>query len=118
MKSAILNLKQEVKVYAADGQAIRRKIQGLGKAPETGPERSSLWEEKRGVGAEARHSLLAYGLLRGVSYKTMESKVREGNEPSASLILDRIHWALGKDKAAEWTLERVTSLLYPVKEAA
>lgn len=34
------------------------------------------------VRKETRHSLLAYGFLRGVPYRTMEQKVREDNEPN------------------------------------
>lgn len=33
------------------------------------------------VRPEARHSLLAYGFLRGRAYEKMESSVRKGNKP-------------------------------------
>jgi len=132
VKTAITELKNKVKDLAAEGTRIRGEIRTLAwtddnpprRRPETGPERSSLWEDKRYVGFSARLTLLAYGLLRGLPYKAMEPACREGNEPPCSSILDRTHNALGEDspEAEVWTQERVVSLVFkgtdPVKEAA
>lgn len=112
MKTAIRKLKHDVKERASQGKAIRQEIHALGKAPETGQERSLLWDRKRGVGEGARLSHLAYGLLRGLPYKIMEPKTREGNEPSAALVLDRIHGVLGEEAQVVWTQERVISLIF------
>ena len=51
--------------------------------PETGNERSMLWGYKRNAAMTTRDSLLAYGMLRGRAYKTLELKCAPGNAPSA-----------------------------------
>lgn len=131
-RTAIKKLKKNVKELTAEGLRIRGEIHVLAwtddkpprRRPETGPERALLWDGKRGVGRTARLSLLAYGLLRGLPYKAMEPKCREGNEPSCSLILAKMHEVLGPESedALAWTQERVVSLVFkgtdPVKEAA
>lgn len=90
--------------------------------PETGPERYSLWNEKREAGFEARHCLLAIGLLKDRSYQSMEPKCFDDHQPSCSYILSLIHEALGDDEAlkAEWTQEKIIDLIFvvPKREAA
>lgn len=92
------------------------------KRPETGSERYSLWNNKRQVGSEARHCLLAIGLLKGRSYLSMEPKCFDDHQPSCGYILDLIHEALGNDEAlkAEWTQEKLIDLVFmaPKREAA
>ncbi len=61
--------------------------------PETGPERAALWADKREESEQARYLMLAYGAIRGRTYRQIEVKCREGNEPSvyrlARLFEDR-----------------------------
>jgi hypothetical protein len=40
--------------------------------PETGAQRSGLWDKKREIGWDARNLFLIYGMLRGRLYSTME----------------------------------------------
>lgn len=40
--------------------------------PETGEERSRLWNKKREIGWDARNRFLIYGMLRGRLYSTIE----------------------------------------------
>jgi len=122
VKTAIRKLKQDVKQRASEGKALRQEIRDLGTAPETGPARSLLWGRKRDVGAGARLSHLAYGLLRGLPYRAMEPKTQEGNVPACSLVLERIHAVLDEEAKAAWTQERVISLIFkgvdPAEEQA
>jgi len=56
--------------------------------PETGPERDQLWQEKHRIGAETRRVLLAYGLICGRPYQSIEnSYTNETSKPSAYTIL-------------------------------
>lgn len=61
--------------------------------------RNSLNGHRRGpLRSEQRHSLLAYGFLRGRKYLTLEHRCRDGNEPD----WDRVKQLVGRfggDKA-------------------
>ena len=46
----------------------------------------SIDDTRSGLKHDIRHGLLLYGYIRGRDYKQLESKVRKGNEPSASDI--------------------------------
>jgi len=74
--------RQDCPLGKADLKEFRR--------PETGPERYALWNEKRDEGITARYLLLAYGALRGRSYKQIEPSCREGNEPVAGWIWSKL----------------------------
>lgn len=75
----------------------------------------SVWsfcDTKRGLGADARHHLLAYGFFRGVPYLKMERTCRDDNKPSAQSILNvlavHVHpWQLEK----QYTLEKINAWL-------
>lgn len=63
-----IEMKIKVKSLAAEAKIIRTHERQT-----TGAQRNSLAEHRRGtVRYEARHSLLAYGYLRGVPYRAME----------------------------------------------
>jgi hypothetical protein len=66
--------------------------------PETGPERSELWMSKQGESHYARCALLAYGMLRGRAYKTLESSVRDGNGVNCYGVRDALSRALPEGK--------------------
>jgi hypothetical protein len=108
---------------AGGRQTIGKRALKPYRRPETGPERYSLWADKRATGHEARHCILAMGLLKERPYLSMEPACHEDHKPSCGYILDLIHEALGDDKAlkAEWTQERIVDLILMAaakKEAA
>jgi hypothetical protein len=106
MKEAILKLKNEIKQCTIAGRAIGEKIR-----QSKGLDRYQLWNAKRSVGDGARYVLLAYACLRERPYLTVERKVRQGNEPSATSIHNALLEALGDTQKAEWTRERVKAWL-------
>lgn len=74
-KSELVWLRAEIAKYAADGTAIRGKINEARDRA-----RYDLWNEKRVVGLEARRRLLAYAFLRGVPYRVVEpTSVKPGD---------------------------------------
>ena len=71
MRSRIKHLKVKIKSLAAESKIIRKEEF---RAPSQ-YERNNLALHRRGiVRSTARHSLLAYGFLRGRSYAQMEGK--------------------------------------------
>ena len=58
-------------------------------------------------GSQRRHRLLAYGYLRGRTYKQMEATCREDNKPSPKLIAEYAHFWGGPTKG---TLEASVKL--------
>lgn len=71
-------LKVKVKSLAAEAQIIRLEERRAGH----GELRDRLAVHRRwSVRFEARHSLLAYGYLRGIPYVAMERTTRENNGP-------------------------------------
>jgi hypothetical protein len=62
-------------------RVLRAKVIGFQKAGITisrqitkshGSQKNALWNEKRLLGYESRHHLIAYGLLRGLKYESIE----------------------------------------------
>lgn len=66
-KSELSALRTSIKMLAAQGSDIHRRI---GESRDRA--RYDLWNEKRGVGVNARDALLAYAFLRGVPYRVVE----------------------------------------------
>ena len=93
-------LKNNVKALAAQGAALRVAIHQT-----AGPERHRLWCEKRRVGAEARRALLAYGFARGVPYRRIEPRCREGNPARAAWIAHALE-PLGAAAPAAGAIDR------------
>ncbi len=66
-KSQLISLKAKVKGLAEEGIRTRKFINAS-----SGERKNYYWEMKRTLGVEARYHLLAYGLLRGLSYDQIE----------------------------------------------
>jgi len=66
-KQDLLILKAKIKGLATEGYRCRKFINANVKE-----KRAHHWDVKRSIGKEARYHLLAYGLLRGLAYDTME----------------------------------------------
>jgi hypothetical protein len=117
-KEALRTLREAKK--AGGRKTLGKRFLKPHKRPETGSERWSLWDAKRGTGHEARHCLLAMGLLKETPYLVMERTCHEDHKPSCAYILDLIHEALGDDEAlkAEWTQERIVDLILMVSKQA
>jgi len=79
---AIRKLRDEIKTLADKGRENRAEIAKLKLEPGTGPKRNRLRTDYICyVRGKARHALLAYALLRGRPYATLERKCVEAAEP-------------------------------------
>lgn len=98
---------------AGGRQTVGKRLLKPFRRKETCWERIELWDAKRGTGHEARHCILAMGLLKGRSYASMEPGTHESHKPSCAYILDFIHEALGDNSElkAEWTQEKLVDLI-------
>jgi hypothetical protein len=76
------DLKNRIKILAEQGRTLQGKIQAT-----AGPERHSLWNEKRAIGRKARVSLLAYGFLRGMAYRRIEPRRHDDGLLIPSVLL-------------------------------
>jgi hypothetical protein len=83
-------LKTRIKDLAAEGRALRGRIQTT-----SGPERHALWNEKRRVGRRARAALLAYAFLRGVPHERMEPRCRPSDLLYPGVLAQRWEQELG-----------------------
>jgi hypothetical protein len=81
----ISSLKSQICNAAREGQAIRSQIQAT-----RAQERDALWNQKRAVGRRTRYLLLAYGYRRGVPYRRIETRCREGNDPQWYVLADAL----------------------------
>lgn len=98
-----------------DVLALKAKILGLQElsktihaslVSKTGVDRERERNIKRVLGEVTRNHLIAYALLRGKSYSTLERKCNKGNEPNPKKIFDIIMqqsygcygWSLDKVK--------------------
>jgi 23S rRNA A1618 N6-methylase RlmF len=112
MQYSVQVLRAKVRGFAAEGSSIQRMI-----SASSGVEKQSLWTRKRQLGTEQRYHLLAYGLLRGMDYKQIESNSK--SPPDAKRLLDVIkshdrHRKVtqeGRVRYVEWTVEDVSGLL-------
>ncbi|KKN65752.1 hypothetical protein LCGC14_0478910 [marine sediment metagenome] len=66
-KAQLISLKGKVKGLAKEGLRTRKFIKAS-----RGDRRDYYWDMKRATGVEARYHLLAYGLLRGLTYDEIE----------------------------------------------
>ncbi len=80
---------------AAERRAERKKL----RHPETGPQRSRLWDDKREMKDKGRHYLLAYAFVRGRPYSSQEAKCKSA--PSLSWIASIIGEAGGVEPTPE-----------------
>lgn len=83
------------------------------RTPETGPMRSRIRSEyEKFVACQIRAHLVAYGLLRGLSYSKIEPKAN-----GKRMLVKWVKWVIGDalrdyhELVKEWPLERVESLI-------
>lgn len=109
-------------MYHIGLQTLRAKIRGLHAAGSTVSRRISksekerrhrLWQLKRELGDQCRHHLIAYAILRGVAYDTVE-RCSERNPPNPRRVLDIVEahntWVFGKPHL-KYDLPRIEALL-------
>jgi len=111
MKAAIASLKETVKRGTDESRQIRSRIDALRKVPDTGQERSNLWDDKRALKHTRRYELLAYGALRGVAYAKMEAD--GGSTPYAPNIFSLLAGLADKDDVvmSKWNNPKSFSFL-------
>ena len=110
-KEKVKQLKKQCKRLAADGVACRNKIRET-----SGMDRYHAWDEKRAVGDVARIHYIAYGLLRGRDYGTIEQKTCDGGDAWAvhcrAQAVSRILQSYCIEAEHEhWSVENVERLL-------
>jgi hypothetical protein len=98
-------LRAKIRGFAAAGESIHHHIQ-----ESKGPKRHRLWNEKRCLGDYNRSHLIAYGLLRGISYERIEHCAPE-NKPNVQDVFSLIQEHGDLTARKEFTLERVQELL-------
>jgi hypothetical protein len=71
--------------------------------------KNNLADRKRFIGNDARHHLLAYALLKGLSYSAVEKKCLPSKKPSAEIIFQIIscHVYGYEIKNNSWTLDKI-----------
>ena len=117
-KAAINYVRETIKTLSAEKPELRAKLFELkfdatGKRrPETGQERCDLKNSYvNDTQCTLRAYNIAYGLLRGRSYKTLEATCHE--EPSVYRVTAAIQRAFGDDAEAKatWKDSRIRSLI-------
>jgi hypothetical protein len=117
MSSGVQLLRAKIRGLQAEGVTIRRRIAGS-----CGPTRNEFWERKRMLGAEARYHFLAYGLLRGRTYRQIEAVggVNRGHGINAAKLLELVkaherfkttRSERGGVRLSEWTLADIERFL-------
>lgn len=100
-------------------QVLRAKIRGFNAAglsihhhirKAKGPKRNELWLEKRRLGCYNREHLIAYGLLRGISYERIEHCAKE-NQPNPSRVFELMMTHGDQVAIKDLTLERIEAIL-------
>lgn len=110
-KQKVLELKEKCKSLAVYGVICRNKINET-----SGRERWDAWEEKRAIGTQTRIHYIAYGLIRGREYSTIEPKINDHNDPCALPYRARAVAGILQQYCIEgerglWTTEYVEKLL-------
>lgn len=100
--------KAEVAALRAQRCSLGRRVVGKKalkpfRRPETGEERSGLWDDKRKVGHYTRTLGLCKGIWRGRSYASMEQKCAQGNRPSPSYLASVLHEFLPEHAKVDFT---------------
>lgn len=104
-KTLIANLKTRIVINMNDARRFRALANEAKTEPDylaSGFPSAKFWENREGrlsLRWPSRHLLLAYGFIRGRSYKQIEPKVTEGNEPSHQRILQHLKaWTAYPDR--------------------
>lgn len=100
-------LRAKIRGFHAAGLSLRNRIRRA-----SGAKRNELWNEKRSLGNHNREHLIAYGLLRGVSYERIESCAKE-NKPNPARIFELLHAHGNFEHRREFTIEKIETLLTP-----
>ena len=104
-KTAIIIMRGKIKGLALEGQRTRKFINVSEKDVKDGH-----WKIKRAIGQDARYHLIAYGLLRGREYRTIE-RCAEDNRPHASTIESVLRQHLSLYEMRQWTVAKIENLL-------
>jgi len=110
-KKQVAKLKAKCKELAAAGVTCRKTI-----GETSGKERYDAWEEKRAIGSTARIHYIAYGLIRGRDYVTIEAKTNDhGDDWALTCRIKAVTKILQEycieGERAYWTREHVEKLL-------
>jgi hypothetical protein len=94
----LICLKAKIKGLATAGVHSRIFINATVKEA-----RMHHWLVKRQIGDDARSHMLAYGILRGISYLKMEPNCRADNSPNAQRIFEIV-----KAHSDFWSAKKLT----------
>lgn len=106
-------------MYSLGLQVLRAKVRGFHVTGSLITQRISrskldkkhnLWNAKRAIGNHARHHMIAYGFLRGISYERIE-KCAINNQPNPQVVLDIMLAHADWQQKKGLNLEKVISLL-------
>lgn len=98
-------LRAKIRGFQAAGLSISHKI-----TKTKGLQRHRLWSEKRQLGLYNRDHLIAYGLLRGLSYERIE-RCAKNNAPNPTKIFELIKAHGDWEAVRKWTHETVEKAL-------
>ncbi len=103
MSKSLYEIREKVKGLASDG-----KVKNVLVSASSGPDRHAAREAKRGIGDAARIWLLAYAMLRGVPYESLERTTRTASWRMKH-ILDEVSGIVrehrpeaGEDAVIDW----------------
>ena len=102
----LICLKAKIKGLAEAGSRSRKLINATAEE-----KRGGHWSMKRKIGVDARHHIVAYGLLRGISYEQIEPWCGVFNPPSAETVLNIIQQHSSWYDKNKWTLDVVKDKL-------
>lgn len=105
-------LRAKIRGFQSAGTSIHNRIRKA-----KGPKRNELWNEKRRLGDYNREHLIAYGLLRGVPYGSIE-KCAEENKPNAERVFELMKLHGDWKVARELTLDKVKETLSTTTRSA
>jgi len=99
-------LRSAVKGYAKEGISLAKEI-----SKNKGNERSLLRKIKNSLGSYTRECYIAYGLIRGVPYKSIEKKCDLRCKPTAKEIKRVIENYCPYHYSRKFTLENIEQYL-------
>lgn len=87
------------------------KIKGLSEESKRSNKKFNFYI-KNYLGLNIRHHLLAYAILKGLDYKSLEKSCRKDNKPNSKLILEVINChIIDYYKNKFWTIEKIDQWL-------
>ncbi len=86
------------------------KIKGLSEESKRANKKFNIYI-KNYIGSNVRHHLLAYAILKGLNYNSLERKCRENNKPNSKLILEIINSHLSEYQRKNYTIEKIDQWL-------